>query len=88
MLYIALKRLLNRLGLTLLSIAAVTLAVGLVISIPIFAKAISFVMLREELGQIAYLSGRPAFSMRVYVLPGTKYTMPIDRAKTLQEHIA
>ena len=39
MLLIALKRLWNRMGLTLLSILAVTLAVGLVVSIPVFAKA-------------------------------------------------
>ena len=46
MLFVALKRLANRMGLTLLSVVAVTLAVGLVVSIPVFAKAISFVILR------------------------------------------
>jgi uncharacterized membrane protein len=35
---IALQRLWNRLGLTLLSIAAVALVVGLVVSIPVFAQ--------------------------------------------------
>jgi hypothetical protein len=46
---IALKRLWNRTWLTLLSIAGVALAVGLVVSIPIVGKSISFVMLQEEL---------------------------------------
>ena len=43
MLSIATKRLWRRKWLTLLSIVGVMLAVGLVISIPVFAKGISFV---------------------------------------------
>ncbi len=87
MLWIALKRLGNRTGLTLLSIAAVTLGIGLAVSIPVFAKAVSFVMLREELDYVSRLSRRPAFSMRVYVLPGTQYTLSTERARAWEEHL-
>jgi putative ABC transport system permease protein len=86
-LFIALKRLLNRLGLTLLSIMAVTLAVGLVVSIPVFAKAVSFVILCQELDRISTASRRPAFSMRIYVLPGGRYALPLDKAQTWEDHI-
>jgi putative ABC transport system permease protein len=88
MLFVALKRLLNRSGLTLLSIMAVILAIGLVVSIPVFAKAVSFVILRKEMDAISTTSGRPAFSMRVYVLPGGQYALPLDRVRTWENHIA
>ena len=44
-------------------------------------------MLREELGQIAYLSGRPALSMRIYVLPGRRYALPLEKTRTWEDHI-
>ena len=73
MFFIALKRLWTRPLLTLLSIVGVMLAVGLVTSIPIFSQAVSFVMLREELFAMAGKTGRPIFSMRVYVLPSARF---------------
>lgn len=87
MVFVALKRLTNRLWLTLLSIAAVALAVGLVVSIPVFAKAVSFVVLRQELDHISSASRRPPFSMRIYVLPGGKYALSTDKARTWEDHI-
>ncbi|MFN2129747.1 MAG: FtsX-like permease family protein [Anaerolineae bacterium] len=87
MLYIALKRLWNRIGLTLLSIVAVMLALGIAIGIPVFAKAVSFVVLRQELDAVSAASGRPAFSLRAYVLPGTQYALPVQQAKQWEQHI-
>jgi len=87
MLYIALKRLWNRIGLTLLSVVAVTLALGIAIGIPVFAKAVSFVVLRQELDAVSSTSGRPAFSLRAYVLPGTQYTLSVQRAQQWEQHI-
>lgn len=88
MLYIALKRLWNRIGLTLLSVVAVTLALGIAIGIPVFAKAVSFAVLRQELDAVSAASGRPAFSLRAYVLPGTQYAMPVQQAEQWEQHIA
>ena len=88
MLFVALRRLVNRFGLTLLSIIGVTLAVGLVASIPIFSRAVSFVMLKEELNQISERTGRPLFSMRIYVLPSAKFELPLQQVKDLGDYIA
>ena len=87
MIGVALRRLLSRFWLTLLSIAGVTLAVGLVVSIPIFSQAVSFVMLSEELNEISAQTGRPLFSVRVYVLPAAKYTLPLEECETLGNHL-
>ncbi len=88
MLSIAFKRLWNRPLLTLLSILGVTLAVGLVVSIPIFAKAVSFVMLQEQLAKIAAYTKRPPFSLRFYVLPSGQYVLTMDDAQTWQDHLS
>ena len=87
MFFIALKRLWTRPLLTLLSIVGVMLAVGLVTSIPIFSQAVSFVMLREELFAMAGKTGRPIFSMRVYVLPSARFPLPLQDVRNLQDHI-
>ncbi|MBL7198650.1 MAG: ABC transporter permease [Anaerolineae bacterium] len=87
MLFVALKQLWNRLWLTLLSIAGVVLAVGLVTAIPIFSQAVSFVMLHEELGEISAKTKRPLFSMRVYVLPSARYTLSIAETEELGRYI-
>ena len=87
MVLVALRRLWSRPFLTLLSIAGVTLAIGLVAGIPLFSQAVSFVMLTGELGQISARSGRPPVSMRVYALPGTQYALPLDRARTMERHL-
>ena len=87
MILVALRRLWSRPFLTLLSIAGVTLAIGLVAGIPLFSQAVSFVMLTGELGEISARSGRPPVSMRVYALPGAQYALPLDRARTMEEHL-
>ena len=88
MLFITLKRLQHHPWLTLLSILGVALAVGLVTSVPVFSKAVSFVMLQEELTEVSRRTGRPLFSMRVYVLPSGRYELPLDKCAVLGQHIA
>lgn len=88
MVLVALKRLGSRIGLTLLSIVGVTLAIGLVISIPVFAKAVSFVALQDELAQVSSLTSRPPFSMRFYVLPERQYTLSLEETWIWEAHIA
>jgi putative ABC transport system permease protein len=87
LIYIAFRRLWNRIGLTLLSVAAVSLAVGIAVGIPTFAKAVSFLVLRQELGRVAATSGRPAFSLRAYVLPGAAYPLSLEQAERWETHI-
>ncbi len=87
MIHIALRRLWNRAGLTLLSVAAVALALGMAIGIPTFAKAVSYLVLRQELGYISTTSGRPPFSLRAYVLPGKAYALSLYQARQWETHI-
>lgn len=87
MFFVAIKRLWTRPLLTLLSIVGVILAVGLVTSIPIFSQAVSFVMLQEELFAMAAKTGRPIFSMRVYVLPSARFPLPMREVRNLENHI-
>ena len=93
MLSIALTRLRSRLGLTLLSLAGVILAVALVVSIPVFSKGISFVMLQEELGaagrgMIADKDPRPPYSIRFRIQPRGEYELPLDHTATLNTFIS
>ena len=93
MLSIAFKRLWRRKWLTLLSIVGVMLAVGLVVSIPIFAKGISFVMLKKELkaplgGTTSGIDQRPPYSIRFRVLPGGKYELTLEQVEALEQYIA
>lgn len=87
MFIVAARRLWARPFLTLLSIAGVALAIGLVAGIPLFSQAVSFVMLTGELDEISARSGRPPVSMRVYALPGTRYSLSLERARTMEEHL-
>ena len=85
---IAFKRLSNRLGLTLLSIIGVALSVAITVSIPIFARAISFVMLKDELNRLSAAEGHPPFAVRFSAIPVGQYALSTTQAQTMQEHIA
>lgn len=63
---LALHRLRSRLALTLLSLLGVVLAVGLASSVPVFAQAVSFLVLRAELSDLSARMNRPALLMRMY----------------------
>lgn len=60
---VALQRLRSHPGLTLAALAALTLAVGLVVSVPVYGDAASLRVLREELARRERQSGRPALAM-------------------------
>ena len=47
MVFIALKRLLSRPGLTVLSVAGIAIVISLVVGVPVFSQAVSFRMFRE-----------------------------------------
>ena len=83
---IALKRLWHRPWLTALSILSIALAVGLMNSIPLFARAVSFGLLKEELTELSSQLDRPLFSMHVYVHPaGT--SLSLQQCATLGQHV-
>ena len=87
MAFIALRRLWNRPLFTLLSIAGVVLAVGLVTGIPILSQALSFRILQEEMSKIRAMTGRPLFSMRVYTIPSARYPLSVERTQEWAEQI-
>ena len=75
---LALRRLRNRLGLTLLSLLGISLSVGLVVSIPVFSELVSRLVLRQELTDFASPTSRPLFTIRYYCLPSTGWPMSVE----------
>jgi putative ABC transport system permease protein len=63
---LALRRLRSRPALTLLSLLGVVLAVGLVSSVPVFAQAVSYLVLKNELTETIYSVRRPPLLIRLY----------------------
>ncbi len=88
MISIGIKRLLSRPMLTILSLLGVALAVGLVVCVPVFSRAVSFVVMTEELEQLAAISGRPPVSLRFYKLSSYRQPLSVNDALTLGGHIA
>jgi putative ABC transport system permease protein len=84
---LALKRLLYRPGLTLLALASIALAVGLVSSAGFFAQAVDRSVLNQELIRFAAQTGRPPFSMRVYFLPSANIPLTLEAAERLAPHV-
>ena len=65
MISLAAHRLRSRLALTLLSLAGVVLAVGLVSSVPVFAQAVSYLVLENELSDTGYNKNQPPLMVRI-----------------------
>ncbi|MGI6208144.1 MAG: FtsX-like permease family protein [Anaerolineae bacterium] len=79
---LAVSRLRNRLGLTLLSLVGISLSVGLVVSIPVFSELVSRLVLRQELTDFASVTQRPLFTLRYYSLPSTGWPMKVNEVDT------
>ncbi len=75
-------------GLSLLALAGVTLAVGLVTSAGFFAQAVDQVMLNHELAEYTRLTQRPPFASRVFVASSAAVPLTLERAETLGHHVA
>lgn len=86
MLSIALKRLWYHPWLTALSVLGIALTVGLMNGIPLFARAVSFALLKEELSTLSARLERPLFSLRVYANPGS-LPLSLQQCETLGRHI-
>ena len=85
---IAIKRLSSRPSLTVLSLLGVALAVGLVTCVPVFSRAVSFVVMEQELEALAAVSGRPPVSLRFYKLSSFRNPMGAQEAMVIADHIA
>ncbi len=85
---LALRRQRYHLGLSLLTLFGVMLAVGLVTSASFFAQAVDTVMLREQMGEYSRLTGRPAFSTRVFAASDEAVPLSLDRVEALTERLS
>lgn len=88
LLRLARKRIFYRLELSLLALLAVAFAVGLVTSAGFFAQAVDRVVLLQELAQLTHATGRPPFSMRIYMMPNADTPLTLQAAERLTAHIA
>jgi putative ABC transport system permease protein len=70
LLRMSLNRLRSSPGLTLASLVGLSVAIGVVASVPIFVRGVNLVLLRSELADQAAVGGRPLFAMRFYHLTG------------------
>jgi putative ABC transport system permease protein len=85
---IAYKRLWGRPWLALMSVLGIALAVGLAVSVPIFAQAVSRAIMEDELDDLADTTGRPPLSIRVYFLPTSRTPVTAQQCLDLSEHLA
>ncbi|MCX6050250.1 MAG: FtsX-like permease family protein [Chloroflexi bacterium] len=77
------RRLRSRLGLTLLSLLSVVLAVGIVVSIPVFAQGVSYLLLRDELVNLGKTFHRPPLTTRIYFITKENLPLALADAQTL-----
>ncbi|MGQ9552474.1 MAG: ABC transporter permease [Anaerolineae bacterium] len=59
---LAFRRLRANLGLTIMSLLGLTVAVGLIMSVPLFSDAINYNLLREQLRNMSETGNRPPFA--------------------------
>ena len=85
---LAFKRLLYRPGLTLLALASIALAIGLVSSAGFFSQAVDRSVLTQELVRFVQQTGRPPFLMRVYFLPSSEIPLSLETTESLAPRVA
>src|SRR5690606_3105560 len=83
-----LQRLASRPVLTLLALAGIVLAVGLLTSAAFFSQAVDRVILNQELIRLTAQTGRSPFTTRVYFLPSARVPVGIADAERLGRSIA
>ncbi len=81
---LALRRLLSRPSLTLLSLLSIVLAVGMVASIPVFSQGVSYLLLQDELAHIGTVFHRPPLTMRFYYIVPKTAALALDSALRLE----
>ena len=87
LLRLARKRIFYRPELSLLALLAVAFAVGLVTSAGFFAQAVDRVVLATEFAKLTKSTGRPPFSMRIYMMPNADVPLTLEAAEKLTPHV-
>jgi len=85
---LAIKRLWNHPGLTVLALLGVVFAVGMVNSASFFAKAVDQVILHQELADFSEMTGRPPFSTSIYTFSSGRAPISLQQAEELSDHVA
>ena len=81
MLILSFKRIRHRLGLTFLALLGIVLTVGLITCASFFAQAVDMVVMQEELKKLSEVTGRAAFSTRIYTLSSSRSPMTVAQAE-------
>lgn len=87
MLWIAYRALRGRLALALMSVLGVALAVGLAVSVPVFAQAVSRAIMEEELATRTKELGRSPLTLRHYLLPSSQDPMASSSCLEAATHL-
>lgn len=74
-------------GLSLLSFLGVILAIALVSSAAFFSQAVDTVIMRQELAEYSRVTGRPAFSSRVFAASSRTVPLTLERTEELGNHV-
>lgn len=82
---LALRRLSSRPSLTLLSLLSIVLAIGMVVSIPVFSQGVSYLLLQDELAAISSAFRRPPLTMRFYYIVPKQSALSLDDALGLED---
>ena len=83
---LALRRLFSRPSLTLLSLLSIVLAIGMVASIPVFSQGVSYLLLQDELAEVAATYHRPPLTMRFYYIVPKTSALSLDNALRLEDN--
>jgi putative ABC transport system permease protein len=84
---LAVKRLWNHPGLTVLALLGVVFAVAMVNSASFFAKAVDKVILNQELADFSKMTGRPPFSTSIYTFSSGRVPISLREAENLATHV-
>ncbi len=88
MLWIAYRSLRARPWLALLSVLAIALAVGLAVSVPVFAQAVSRAIMEKDLADLTAKTGRSPLAIRVYLLPSSTAPVTAKQSRDVLAQIA
>ncbi len=85
---LAIKRLWNHPGLTVLALLGIVFAVAMVNSASFFSRAVDQVILNQELAAFSAMTGRPPFSTSIYTFSSGRVPISLREAENLSEHVA
>ena len=87
-LWLAVRRIRSRPGLTLLSLLSIILSVATIVSIPVFSQGVSYLVLQEELKKLGEITRRPPLAVRFYYVSSTEYSLDLQTVHDLEQRFA